>query len=93
MGNISMRIELLKAGFFNAYEDPFDLYYLCFVILATDCKYYMSGNGGQVTMPITGSTYPASSTCIWTIEAPVGERIQVQVITKKRHDFSMHRCK
>ncbi|XP_076110499.1 uncharacterized protein LOC143079160 isoform X5 [Mytilus galloprovincialis] len=45
---------------------------------ATDCKYYMSGNGGQVTMPITGSTYPASSTCIWTIEAPVGERIQVQ---------------
>jgi len=37
------------------------------------------GTSGQVTMPTSGSSYPALSTCIWTIEAPVGKRIQVQV--------------
>jgi len=45
----------------------------------TDCKYYITGTSGQVTMPTSGSSYPALSTCIWTIEAPVGKRIQVQV--------------
>ena len=47
----------------------------------TDCKYYITGTSGQITMPISGSSYPALSTCVWTIEAPVGKRIQVQFTT------------
>ncbi|KAL5020301.1 hypothetical protein ScPMuIL_003193 [Solemya velum] len=44
------------------------------------CTFYQYGTSGQIESPNFGTgSYPTSSLCVWTVEAPAGSRIQLRI--------------